>query len=481
MPDWVNYMSVDIQFGEMEEAQPSRRLRPDQDLHYAVVPCQNPREGDLPVFVYLDAMLDMESHASSDTRVELGGVLLGGQYEDAEGRPFVVVRDCLRAEHYEATKGSFKFTHETWEQITRQREQFDPDFEMVGWYHTHPDWGVFLSGMDMFICDNFFNRSLDVALVIDPCRGDRGWFQWTGAKEERVRRTGGFYLISSRYREAELEYYAAVLGGQGAMSFQPHTRSIAGQIGPAQPIINVQDRQSPVQTGVLIGLLMVQFIMMFVLGYRLLAPDSDARELVQKQQQEEAVLRERLQQLEASHDQDLRVDVQQELLNQVVASMNGGEAIEWLNVVAEERAQNRRLTASIDAHIVAAANLQRENSLLSEQYATSKSRGDLLAEKLKEEARYVDQLEQQVKDLKASASDAGKNVTVPFYRDWRALLVMVVLVVIAAGSGCVFGMNLDRSRRAEELLDAPFEGERRQASQAEHIIDDSGSQSEEEV
>jgi proteasome lid subunit RPN8/RPN11 len=41
---------------------------------------------------------------------------------------------------------------------------------MVGWYHTHPDWGVFLSSMDMFICDNFFNK-LDVAYVIDPWRG----------------------------------------------------------------------------------------------------------------------------------------------------------------------------------------------------------------------------------------------------------------------------------------------------------------------
>src|SRR5262245_25919176 len=101
----------------------------------------------------------MEDHAQSDTTVELGGVLLGGVHEDEDGKPFVVVTDSLRAQHYESTKGSFKFTHDTWSQITREREEFPAELQMVGWYHTHPDWGVFLSGMDMFICDNFFNRS----------------------------------------------------------------------------------------------------------------------------------------------------------------------------------------------------------------------------------------------------------------------------------------------------------------------------------
>src|SRR5262245_24827620 len=101
----------------------------------------------------------MEEHALSDTAVELGGVLLGGHYEDEAGRPFVVVTDSLRARHYESTKGSFKFTHDTWSAISREREQFPAELQMVGWYHTHPDWGVFLSGMDMFICDNFFNKS----------------------------------------------------------------------------------------------------------------------------------------------------------------------------------------------------------------------------------------------------------------------------------------------------------------------------------
>jgi len=151
-------MSSDIQFGDLEHSQPERGLRPDQDAHFATCPVGTLEDGELLIFVDLDVMRDMEAHAQSNTNVELGGVMLGRQSVDDQGRPFVTITDSLRAEHYEATKGSFKFTHETWSQISRQRDQFRPDLEMVGWYHTHPGWSVFLSGMDLFICNNFFNR-----------------------------------------------------------------------------------------------------------------------------------------------------------------------------------------------------------------------------------------------------------------------------------------------------------------------------------
>ena len=215
---------LDIQFGELEEAKPEVRLRPDANKHFAVAPVYSPSKGELPIFVDLDALRDMEEHALSDTSVELGGVMLGGQYEDDQGRPFVLVTDSLRAKHYQSTKGSFKFTHDTWAQITRERDEFPDDVQKVGWYHTQPDWGVFLSGMDMFICDNFFNKKLDVALVIDPCRQDRGFYQWTGNPEQRVRRTDGFYLVASRFRQYELDEYVTSLEGKVAMSGDPRFR-----------------------------------------------------------------------------------------------------------------------------------------------------------------------------------------------------------------------------------------------------------------
>src|SRR5262245_13380030 len=213
----------------------------------------------------------MEEHALSDTAVELGGVLLGGHYEDEAGRPFVVVTDSLRARHYESTKGSFKFTHDTWSAITREREQFPAELQMVGWYHTHPDWGVFLSGMDMFICDNFFNKPLDVAYVIDPCRGDRGMFQWTGDARHRIQRTGGFFVTASRFRAAELEYHVAEL--QSHMPATSTSRPAAGSY-PA-PIVHLhqpQDSQAPWLPLAIAGGLAVQLLLVALIAWKALSP-----------------------------------------------------------------------------------------------------------------------------------------------------------------------------------------------------------------
>jgi proteasome lid subunit RPN8/RPN11 len=264
----------EIEFGELEQAAPNRALRPDENRHYAVVAYGEPADRDLAIFVDLDVLAEMEEHAQSDTSVELGGVLLGGSYEDEQGRPFIVVTDSLRAQHYESTKGSFKFTHDTWSAITREREQFPVELSMVGWYHTHPDWGVFLSGMDMFICDNFFNKKLDVAYVIDPCRGDRGMFQWTLSSPQqdqrhRIRRTGGFFVTTSRFRAAELEYYVAELS-----SAMPGTttRPAAGTY-PA-PVVHLHqphDREPPWQALAVIGAVALQCVLLTLIAWKVLS------------------------------------------------------------------------------------------------------------------------------------------------------------------------------------------------------------------
>lgn len=265
-------MNDEIQFGEVEHAAPHRALRPDENRHYAVAAYGEPEDGDLAIFIDLDVLADMEDHALSNTAVELGGVLLGGCYEDEQGRPFVVISDSLRAQHYESTKGSFKFTHDTWAAITRERDAFPAELAMVGWYHTHPDWGVFLSGMDMFICDNFFNKKLDVAYVIDPCRGDRGMFQWTRDARHRVRRTGGFFVTASRFRAAELEYYVAELSS--TMPAVSSLRSAAAST--AAPIVHLhqpRDSQPPWQGLAIAGALALQLLLVALIAWRVLVPE----------------------------------------------------------------------------------------------------------------------------------------------------------------------------------------------------------------
>jgi proteasome lid subunit RPN8/RPN11 len=55
----------------------------------------------------------------------------------------------------------------------------------VGWYHTHPGFGIFLSNMDLFIHRNFFPQKWHIALVLDPVNKKSGYFCWD-KKQERI-------------------------------------------------------------------------------------------------------------------------------------------------------------------------------------------------------------------------------------------------------------------------------------------------------
>lgn len=280
-------MDDSISFGEVEQTEPDPHRRPDQDGHLAVVSVGKVQADDLPVYVDIDTALDIESHVQENTEIELGGVLLGGQYLDDQGRPFVLIRDSLRAENYEATKSSFKFTHETWEKIARQRDQFPEGTEIVGWYHSHPGWGVFLSGMDMFICNGFFNGPLDVALVVDPCQQERGWFHWTQQDGQTVKRqTDGFYLFGSRFRKTELELTAAAMLTREDSSMVTSQR-LPPTTGTA-PVVHIHQPDQKwmglavlcvvLSQTVLVGLVAVTLLG----GYRSSAPDRAYQSVVAK-------------------------------------------------------------------------------------------------------------------------------------------------------------------------------------------------------
>jgi proteasome lid subunit RPN8/RPN11/LysM repeat protein len=117
-------------------------------------------------------------YSVSDTSQELGGILLGN-YSKKEEHYQVSVEAAVKALYTEAKKGSVTFTHKTWEHINKVREEQYPDYKVVGWFHTHPGFGIFLSGYDKFIHKNFFNLPWQIAYVVDPIAGQHGFFGWS--------------------------------------------------------------------------------------------------------------------------------------------------------------------------------------------------------------------------------------------------------------------------------------------------------------
>ena len=57
-----------------------------------------------------------------------------------------------------------------------------PERIIVGWYHTHPGFGIFLSNMDAFIHENFFSFPWEPAYVFDPQAETDGFFFKVGTE-----------------------------------------------------------------------------------------------------------------------------------------------------------------------------------------------------------------------------------------------------------------------------------------------------------
>jgi len=141
-----------------------------------------PQQGN-GIKISLNRMVQRQilEYAASDTAKELGGILLG-MPEDSETGTDLQVSAMLKAKKTAADKTSLTFTHETWEQIHHEKDILYPDLKIVGWFHTHPGFGIFLSNYDTFIQQNFFNLSWQVAYVVDPIRQEQGFFAWENSQ-----------------------------------------------------------------------------------------------------------------------------------------------------------------------------------------------------------------------------------------------------------------------------------------------------------
>ena len=124
------------------------------------------------------------------TTNESGGILAGTIIEEF-GKTNIVISGLVEAKYRDATPTTLKFTHETWEYVHKEIEKKHNGKKIVGWIHTHPDFGIFLSEYDKFIHQNFFNESYQMAYVIDPIQNIEGFYFWIN---ENIEKCKGFYI-----------------------------------------------------------------------------------------------------------------------------------------------------------------------------------------------------------------------------------------------------------------------------------------------
>jgi proteasome lid subunit RPN8/RPN11 len=102
---------------------------------------------------------------------------VGQPYYDAEmARYFVIIQAAVPAQEAEGSSVHLQFTPETWSYISGILEEDYPQQAIVGWYHSHPGLGIFMSGTDQATQRAFYNHPWCLAVVVDPIKQKTGWF-----------------------------------------------------------------------------------------------------------------------------------------------------------------------------------------------------------------------------------------------------------------------------------------------------------------
>jgi len=123
----------------------------------------------------------IRQHARTSMKAEVCGVLIGSTEHER-----MTVEACIQGINAAQGGAHVTFTQDTWEHIYKIKDKEYPDQKIVGWYHSHPGFGVFLSEHDLFIQENFFSNPQQVAWVYDPHTDEEGCFGWVGGKIEKL-------------------------------------------------------------------------------------------------------------------------------------------------------------------------------------------------------------------------------------------------------------------------------------------------------
>ncbi|MFM6451852.1 MAG: Mov34/MPN/PAD-1 family protein [Planktothrix sp.] len=136
------------------------------------------------VYILEDALKNLIEHLQSNLRVEQGGILFGNAYTDPTFGIYVEVTAAVPAPATIGTGASLEFTPDSWVGIMNHAKATHPEANIIGWYHSHPDIGVFMSGTDMRTQRSFFPHPWCLSIVYDPVQNKIGYF--LGEKAQKV-------------------------------------------------------------------------------------------------------------------------------------------------------------------------------------------------------------------------------------------------------------------------------------------------------
>jgi proteasome lid subunit RPN8/RPN11 len=168
-------MNNRILFGEaIDPPIPSEALPPISSI---VGDNRNSLSEPFQIFIVESVYYSIWQHVNSTLDSEYGGVLVGHPFKTLDNSiTFVVITGFIPQPTQ--NRGIAHFTVGP-DEVASTRNVLDKRYSglaIVGWYHSHPGHGVFLSEQDMTIVRSIYNLDWHIAMVLDPVNNKSGVF-----------------------------------------------------------------------------------------------------------------------------------------------------------------------------------------------------------------------------------------------------------------------------------------------------------------
>ena len=140
------------------------------------------KKGYFDLYISKVAAEKMVNHAKRFGRLrkEAMGFMLGDICE-SERRRFVVVRDIVTGALL-SSADRVRFDNKSYAELFSELDASGFDYVIVGWYHSHPGYGCFMSSVDLNTQVASFRESYHSAVVVDPIRKEIAAFKLRGSR-----------------------------------------------------------------------------------------------------------------------------------------------------------------------------------------------------------------------------------------------------------------------------------------------------------
>lgn len=160
----------------------------------------SPENSKVVIYIDKQAYDDIHRHGAANHQREVVGILLGNASEDSTGKYRVDIVGIVKSESAPGNRTQAQFTHEVWLQLVESAQRNYPNQKVVGWYHTHPGFGAFMSDDDVNSHRLAFSHPWHVAAVCDPIKNELCFFGWDGSEIKAIK---GFYTYEVPVKEPE--------------------------------------------------------------------------------------------------------------------------------------------------------------------------------------------------------------------------------------------------------------------------------------